>query len=214
MNVRICLAAILFSWSAVALASQVADPPKSFSGLAEYAGSSMIRVTHEKKSHTVRISGIVPPEWGQVHDHYTKTALAKMLKGKEVKVVWTKRNKEKEIIAEVFLAEKNIGLEIVRSGLAWHDSQNIKDATLAKAEKEARAAKRGLWASGATPVAPWDFRRGIKPPTAIEVFVTNSGEKYHWNECQFLTKSRIPISLAAVQGKHGPCSVCGPPTIK
>lgn len=56
------------------------------------------------------------------------------------------------------------------------------------------------------------------PPAASEedhqqvtVYVTKSGAKYHRSSCQFLSKSKISISLAAAKARYGPCSVCKPP---
>ena len=42
-------------------------------------------------------------------------------------------------------------------GLAWHYVRYSKDARLAAAERDARAARRGLWADKA-PVPPWEWR--------------------------------------------------------
>ena len=46
-------------------------------------------------------------------------------------------------------------------GLAWHYTRYSDDARLAAAEREARAARRGLWRDAA-PVAPWDWRASEK----------------------------------------------------
>ncbi len=46
----------------------------------------------------------------------------------------------------------------------------------------------------------------------VTIYVTKTGEKYHSNGCQYLRKSKIPISLdnAKDQG-YTPCSRCNPP---
>ena len=41
--------------------------------------------------------------------------------------------------------------------MAWHYTRYSKDARLAAAEREARAAGRGLWADR-EPVPPWEWR--------------------------------------------------------
>ncbi len=48
---------------------------------------------------------------------------------------------------------------MVADGLAWHFTRYSDDKRLAAAEREARAARVGLWADEA-PVAPWDWRAG------------------------------------------------------
>lgn len=41
------------------------------------------------------------------------------------------------------------------------------------------------------------------------VYVTNSGKKYHRDGCQYLKKSKIPISLSSAQSQgYTPCSKC------
>jgi hypothetical protein len=60
---------------------------------------------------------------------------------------------------------RDVNLEQVRAGLAWHykyyqDEQSPADRRLyADAETEARSAGRGLWADP-DPTPPWDFRHG------------------------------------------------------
>lgn len=52
-----------------------------------------------------------------------------------------------------------VNQEMVRRGMAWWYREYAKsDVQLAKAEAEAKNAKRGLWADKA-PVPPWEFRR-------------------------------------------------------
>lgn len=57
-----------------------------------------------------------------------------------------------------------MGSRLVTDGLAWHYLRFSDDATLAEAETEARAARRGLWADKA-PVPPWEWRAAEKDRT-------------------------------------------------
>jgi hypothetical protein len=46
---------------------------------------------------------------------------------------------------------------------------------------------------------------------ADQVFVTNTGKKYHRAGCRYLSKSQIPISRSDAQARgYGACSVCSP----
>ncbi|MDR0624714.1 MAG: thermonuclease family protein [Treponema sp.] len=46
------------------------------------------------------------------------------------------------------------------------------------------------------------------------VYVTNSGEKYHRENCRSLRRSKITLSLEdAVRSGYGPCSICKPPEL-
>src|SRR5262249_13534065 len=48
--------------------------------------------------------------------------------------------------------------EMVQEGLAWHYKDFSKDKDLAKAEREARKDKKGLWIDP-NPIPPWQFRK-------------------------------------------------------
>jgi len=47
---------------------------------------------------------------------------------------------------------------MLRNGYAWHYKKYSTDTTYAKAEQQARLARKGLWRID-YPAAPWDFRR-------------------------------------------------------
>jgi len=52
---------------------------------------------------------------------------------------------------------RDLSLELVKAGMAWHYRKYSDDPVLAAAEKKARAARLGLW-SMPNPVPPWEFR--------------------------------------------------------
>jgi hypothetical protein len=45
------------------------------------------------------------------------------------------------------------------------------------------------------------------------VYVTDTGEKYHREGCQYLRKSSRQMTLKAALVTHTPCSACKPPTL-
>ena len=53
---------------------------------------------------------------------------------------------------------ENLNSALVAAGLAWHYKRYSDDETLARAERDARAASLGLW-SDPRHVAPWDWRK-------------------------------------------------------
>jgi endonuclease YncB( thermonuclease family) len=61
----------------------------------------------------------------------------------------------------VYLGDRDISLEMVKDGWAWHYKRYSREAALAEAEKESRKSERGLWADN-DPVPPWDWRRERK----------------------------------------------------
>jgi len=53
-----------------------------------------------------------------------------------------------------------------------------------------------------------------KPETdkVEEVYITNTGKKYHRSNCRYLKESKIPISLKEAKSQgYEPCKVCNPP---
>ena len=63
--------------------------------------------------------------------------------------------------AAACLHRRGINLEMLKAGFAWHYKHDDKNPDYAAAEVEARAAKRGLWASG-TAINPYEWRKENK----------------------------------------------------
>jgi micrococcal nuclease len=65
------------------------------------------------------------------------------------------------VLAAIEVAGQDVSRSMVADGMAWHYSRSSKDARLAAGERDARAARRGLWAEKA-PVPPWEWRASEK----------------------------------------------------
>jgi hypothetical protein len=75
-------------------------------------------------------------------------------------------------VARVVVDGEDLGLALVRAGLAWHYTHYSNDVELARAESAARAAKRGIW-SHAKPIPPWEYRRPTPAASADGPFHGN-----------------------------------------
>ena len=107
----------------------------------------------------VRLSGIDAPERDQAYGELATTALAAWIDGREVRVAVEDVDIYGRLVGRVFVNDSNINLAMVEQGHAWWYEQYARDAfELELAEQQARAARRGLWASG-TAVEPWEWRR-------------------------------------------------------
>lgn len=61
-------------------------------------------------------------------------------------------------LAEVLLPDgRSLNQELIKAGLAWWFRKYSQDLRLGELERQAREAKRGLWA-GSQPVPPWEWR--------------------------------------------------------
>ncbi|MBX3745957.1 MAG: thermonuclease family protein [Verrucomicrobiae bacterium] len=117
-----------------------------------------LKVVSGRKETTIRLAGIDAPERRQPYSEQAKRALSEMVFGKDVRVVIQDTDRYGRTVGVVYVGRKQVNLELVRMGLAWHYRQYSDDKDLARAEVEARKARRGLWADR-KPVAPWDWRR-------------------------------------------------------
>jgi endonuclease G, mitochondrial len=69
-----------------------------------------------------------------------------------------------------------------------------------------------LWDWNMTYVSKPRTTNSYKAPTSNgEIFRTTTGKKYHNGNCRYLSKSKIPITIAEAKEKDlGPCGVCKP----
>jgi len=113
--------------------------------------------------HKVRISSIDAPEKGQAFGARAQQALAKTVFRKLVTVEWSKRDRYGRLVAKILIQGRDVGLEMVLAGLAWHYKlyeleQTATDRQLySSTELDARQRRAGLWSQPA-PIPPWDFR--------------------------------------------------------
>lgn len=65
----------------------------------------------------------------------------------------------RRIVAHIYFTDgRNLNRELLKAGYAWWYKYYSDDESLGELEKEAREARRGLWADP-DPEPPWDYRR-------------------------------------------------------
>jgi endonuclease YncB( thermonuclease family) len=111
--------------------------------------------------HKVRLDGIAAPERGQPFGTVARDRLASLVMGKAVTVHDDGRDKWGRTLGRIEIEGQDVNRTLVAEGLAWHYVKFSKDARLAAAERQARAAGRGLWGD-AKPVPPWEWRATAK----------------------------------------------------
>ena len=133
-------------------------------------GDTITVLDATRSQHRIRLQGIDAPESHQAFGARSKQQLSDLVFAKEVSVEWEKRDRYGRVLGKVLAGGRDACLAQVRAGMAWHykyyqEEQSPEDRRLyAEAEREARAARRGLWAEP-DPVPPWDFRRGGRSAT-------------------------------------------------
>jgi endonuclease YncB( thermonuclease family) len=127
-------------------------------------GDTITILDSSNTQHKIRLAGIDAPEKVQPFGQVSKQNLSDMVFGKMVMVDWQKRDRYQRIVGKVLLNDRDVNLEQLRAGLAWHykkyqHEQSVDDRVrYAGIEEEARLAKSGLWRVG-TPIPPWDWRK-------------------------------------------------------
>jgi endonuclease YncB( thermonuclease family) len=114
--------------------------------------------------HRIRLQGIDAPESHQAFGERSKSNLSAMIFDMQVTAVCDKTDQYQRQVCKIVFDDKDINLEQVKAGMAWHykdyeREQSPADREIyAHAEDEARQAHRGLWID-ANPVEPSEFRR-------------------------------------------------------
>jgi endonuclease YncB( thermonuclease family) len=126
-------------------------------------GDTISVLDADKVQHKIRLTGIDAPEKKQPFGNRSKQSLSDMVFNKTVTVETDKRDRYGRELGKVMESGKDVNLEQVRAGMAWHykayeRTQSVIDRQpYADAEIEAKAAKRGLWVD-AEPTPPWEWR--------------------------------------------------------
>jgi endonuclease YncB( thermonuclease family) len=130
-------------------------------------GDTVTVLDSSNTQHRIRLEGIDAPESHQAFGTQSKKSLSEMVFGKDVTVVFQKTDQYGRLVGKIVLDGKDINLEQVKAGMAWHYKEYQREQapedreSYAKAEDEARTARRGLW-QDADPVEPSAFRREAK----------------------------------------------------
>ena len=158
MNYKKITVIWLVFWAGI-IAGACASHPEAFQGRVVWVNDGdTIVVLCDGRRIKVRLFGIDAPEKDQPFGKASLKAMIGMAKNKNVAVQKVDVDHYGRTVAWVTLADgRNLNYEMVRLGLAWHYAHYSRDRELARLEKEARAAGRGLWRDP-NPEAPWDHK--------------------------------------------------------
>lgn len=118
----------------------------------------------------VRIAGIDAPEKGQPYSTKARESLEVLLKSGEIQLSPVKKDRFDRWVANVSVANQDIGLTQVNRGYAWFfrryqsDLSEAMQKAYADAEQQAKRERVGLWAGlgsanrALEPEPPWKYR--------------------------------------------------------
>ena len=131
-------------------------------------GDTVVVLDANKVQYKIRLVGIDAPEKKQAYGKKSKENLSDLVAGKHVVVEYDKVDRYKRVLGKILLNSKDMNLEQIKSGMAWHykkyqKEQSQSDRMLySEAEIGAREARRGLW-QDPEPIPPWEYRKLKKP---------------------------------------------------
>ena len=127
-------------------------------------GDTVTILDSNNTQHHIRLQGIDAPESHQAFGMQSKQSLSQLIFDKDVTVEYEKTDRYGRIVGKIIFDGADIDLEQIKAGMAWHykdyeDEQTPADRDLyARAEDEARNARRGLWVDP-NPTEPSEYRR-------------------------------------------------------
>lgn len=155
---------------------QTGDHETDNAQLARYRGvvqsvhdGDTIRVRDEDgRVHKIRLAYIDAPELKQTSGQDSADALRNRIEGQHVRMVRFGLDRYQREVGQIWLADEDVNLWLVRQGWAWH-YQSIARKEQAKpdytryqlAELQAKQHQLGLW-QNQDAVAPWQFRRQMR----------------------------------------------------
>lgn len=162
--------------------------------------------TLDIQGNRIRIHGIDTPESRQtclrgsitwLCGQEASALLRELTKNTQTKCERIDTDRYNRIVGKCFADGKDVGEEMVRSGMALAYRQYSKDYV--SVEAAAKAASKGLW-SGQF-IAPWDWRRGKRisdvpandnSDCQIKGNISRNGERiYHMPSGQFYARTKI-----------------------
>jgi endonuclease YncB( thermonuclease family) len=140
-------------------------------------GDTITVQDYSNQQHKVGLIGIDAPEKYQTSGNHSHQSLGALLNGRDVAVIWHRRDNHGRIIGKVMIAPSDsscrnqrdcpktldASLEQIKTGQAWWDRSHAKElrpedrSKYELAEFQAKIHRNGLWADN-NPVPPWDFR--------------------------------------------------------
>jgi len=127
-------------------------------------GDTLVVLEGGKVQHRVRLAGIDAPEKHQAFGARAHQALASAVFRQTVKLEWHKKDRYGRLVAKVTVSERDVGLELIAAGLAWHYKAYEREQSPSDrqaysiAESRAKQQAIGLW-SATSAIPPWEFRR-------------------------------------------------------
>jgi micrococcal nuclease len=203
---------VLLVWLVAALGGQVSYPEQFEGRCLSVQDGDTIGVDYHGLEVRIRLQGIDAPERNQPFHTQSKKFLSRLVFQKNVRVRARGDGGFGRLLGEVRVDGKDVSVELLKAGLARHNTRYSSDPVLAGLEAEARKARVGIWSlvrkaappravtPDTTPAAP--YRGNVRS----RVFHQAGCEAYDCRRCtrQFTSRDE------ALSSGFRPCKLCKP----
>jgi endonuclease YncB( thermonuclease family) len=126
-------------------------------------GDSLIVVLDGLGEEEIRLQGIDAPERDQPWGDEAADLLRERIQGRRVIVTHVgERDRHGRLLADIAVPDVenlwDVGITLLRQGLAWQYGENDEDSWHAEVQVLAEKNRDGLW-SDPKPIPPWEWRR-------------------------------------------------------
>ena len=129
-------------------------------------GDTFTLLDASKRQIKIRLAEIDAPESRQPYGSRSKQELSGLAFGRPATVQVQDIDRYGRTVGRITVDGVDVNAEMVRRGAAWVYRKYAKDQSLFAIEKQARAAKAGLWAlPEADKMPPWEWRKMKKSRT-------------------------------------------------
>ena len=177
-------------------------------------GDTLTLLTPQRRQVKVRLDQIDAPESSQPGGAAAKRRLSALAYGKTATVRVSTQDRYGRSVGEVRVDGVDVNAALVRDGNAWAYRDYLRDPKLLQLEKEARVARRGLWAAAPPqPTAPWEWRKARRTPASTPIRTAACAKRYcrQMNSCAEARKALKQCGFGNLDadGDGTPCeSVC------
>ena len=168
-------------------------------------GDTLTILDAANAQHKIRLYGIDAPEKSQAFGQKSKQHLSSLVFGKDISVKVHNTDRYGRTVGTVFIDGRDVNLEMLKAGLAWHYKYYDSTPAYAAAESAARAAKLGLW-QDKNPINPYEFRKGNTRAQPEEVGSVTNGDTHE--EGFFSGRVEYRAGNAMPVGSRTPAPVC------
>jgi endonuclease YncB( thermonuclease family) len=169
------------------------------------ADGDTLTIRSSRGRERLRLAAIDAPERDQNGGTESGRSLSALVKGQRLTLERTSTDSHDRVVGRLLVDGKDVGLEQIRRGWAWHYRSHANEQRpevrrlYADAEREARAARRGIWQiPGAE--APWEFRhrQRLAPASQAPVLGNRRTMLYHLPHCRGYAEisagNRVPFA--------------------